>query len=253
MIAKYLREIWYLKFYIVIVVFSIVASYSVYYFCDPSTVADLGDEDHFFEQWTAISLFLASGVCLYLFVKTRNVFYILLSLLFFFGSGEEISWGQRIIGFKTPESIEKINVQKEFSIHNIEIFNTSDSHGNTKKGLARLFEINFLFRLFMMVYGIVLPFLVYHLKFIRSLTEKLKLPVPPIGIGMLFFVNWLVFWFLFTHILSPQYGLKYLSADPEIFECIGAFILLVISVYFYIDRRKIVVGQDIKNYMFDTN
>lgn len=250
MMRKYLSEIWYLRLYLLVIAAVIGLSYSVYYFFEPETVATLGDEDQFFEWATAVSLFLATGFCVYLFVKTRNVFYILLSFLYFFGAGEEISWGQRIIGFKTPEVMEEINVQKELSFHNIGIFNTSNSQNQHKKGLARLLEVNFLFRLFMMGYGIALPFLVYHFKPVRKLSEWAKLPVPPISIGIFFLFNYLVFWLLHAHVLSSRHGLKYLSADCEIFECLGAFILLVISVYFFIDRGKIVPGKDIKNYLF---
>jgi hypothetical protein len=32
---------------------------------------------------------------------------------------EEISWGQRIFGFATPEAVKNINSQKELNIHNI--------------------------------------------------------------------------------------------------------------------------------------
>lgn len=37
----------------------------------------------------------------------------------FFITGEEISWGQRIFGFETPEGLEDINNQGESNIHNI--------------------------------------------------------------------------------------------------------------------------------------
>ncbi len=36
-------------------------------------------------------------------------------------AGEEISWGQRIFGFSTPDSLIEINRQSEFNIHNIGI------------------------------------------------------------------------------------------------------------------------------------
>jgi hypothetical protein len=251
MVAKYIREIGYLRLYIAIILITIGASYSVYYFCKPETVANLGDEDHFFEWWTATSLFIASAFCLNLFIRTRNIFFILLFLLFIFGGGEEISWGQRIFGFKTPEIINEVNVQKEFSFHNIEIFNTADFKGYTKHGIARLLEVNFLFRLFMITYGIVIPFLVYHFKLIRQITERFKLPVPPIGIGIFFIINWLVFRLIHNQIISAPYGLKYIGANPEIFECVSAYILMIITIYFYVDRRKIVYGRDIKNYLFE--
>ncbi|MBL7971861.1 MAG: hypothetical protein JNL03_10105 [Prolixibacteraceae bacterium] len=246
MMKKYLQEIWFLKYYIVVVVLAIGFSYSVYYFLDPETVAYIGDEDHFFEWATAISLFLSFSILLTLFLKTKNIFYLFLSVLFFWGAGEEVSWGQRIIGFKTPELMQEINVQNELSLHNIEIFNTHDFQQNTKKGFARLLEINFLFRIFMMCFGILLPFLAYHSLTVRKLTEWAKLPIPPISIGIFFLINWITFRILFVYVLSPQHGIQYLDTDSEIFECLGAFIFFVISAYFYLNRERIIPGKDIK-------
>jgi len=149
--------------------------------------------------------------------------------------------------------MDEVNVQHEFSIHNIEVFNSVDFEGHGKHWLSRLLEVNFLFRLFMMVYGIVVPFVVYHIKLVRRFTEKIKLPVPPIGIGVFFFVNWFVFWVLHVYVLSSQFGIQYLDSATEIFECVGAFILMVVCIYFCVDKKKIVFGQDIKNYLFDKN
>jgi len=42
-----------------------------------------------------------------------------ISILFFLASGEEISWGQRIFNFSTPEYLSSINDQNELNIHNI--------------------------------------------------------------------------------------------------------------------------------------
>lgn len=36
-----------------------------------------------------------------------------------FAAGEEISWGQRVLGFETPENLLEINVQGETTLHNI--------------------------------------------------------------------------------------------------------------------------------------
>ncbi len=41
------------------------------------------------------------------------------ALLFAFVAGEEISWGQRLFGFETPDALRAINTQNEFNIHNI--------------------------------------------------------------------------------------------------------------------------------------
>ncbi len=42
------------------------------------------------------------------------------AVLMFLVGGEEISWGQRIFGIATPESLSAVNVQNEFNIHNID-------------------------------------------------------------------------------------------------------------------------------------
>lgn len=47
------------------------------------------------------------------------LFYLLLAFIFFFVAMEEISWGQRIIGWETPDYLSDMNEQKETSIHNI--------------------------------------------------------------------------------------------------------------------------------------
>lgn len=60
-------------------------------------------EDHFFENLGAFSLFLASGLCLFAFIRgvraggalLRAGIYLILSVSFFIGAGQEIGWGQR--------------------------------------------------------------------------------------------------------------------------------------------------------------
>lgn len=34
-------------------------------------------------------------------------------------AGEEISWGQRILGFETPDALREVNRQDEFTLHNV--------------------------------------------------------------------------------------------------------------------------------------
>ena len=46
--------------------------------------------------------------------------YILGGILMLFFAGEEISWGQQILGFATPNALADINYQNEFNIHNID-------------------------------------------------------------------------------------------------------------------------------------
>jgi hypothetical protein len=99
-----------------------VISYSFYLIFSQETVSALGEEDGFFEYSTALFFFLTSIICLKLFLNNKNYWFLILLLLFFLGFGEEISWGQRIFGFETPDFVKENNVQKEFSIHNLELF-----------------------------------------------------------------------------------------------------------------------------------
>jgi hypothetical protein len=51
--------------------------------------------------------------------RGAGLFYLLIALGAFFVVGEEISWGQRIFGWGTPETLDAINHQGETNVHNI--------------------------------------------------------------------------------------------------------------------------------------
>ncbi len=82
-------------------------------------------EDYWVENTTA-GLFLLTGLLLFATAwAEKGVFhrclYILGGLVMVFVAGEEISWGQRLIGFATPDALMDINAQEEFNLHNIDI------------------------------------------------------------------------------------------------------------------------------------
>jgi hypothetical protein len=243
---QYIKEIKYLRLSIIAIILVIILSYSVYIFFDIETVSNLGKEDHFFEWLTAIFFLLASAIFFFTFLRTKNLFFLVLAIVMFIGAGEEVSWGQRIFGFKTPEGLKEVNVQREFTFHNIAIFQGVDSHNNPRYGLIRLLEINFLFRLCTMLCGIILPFCAYHFKFLSRITMKIRLPIPPISIGIFFFLNWITYRVLHNSILPADSPKQYVDAAGEIFECISAFILLLISLYFYYKHKVVTIGKDIK-------
>jgi hypothetical protein len=243
---QYIKEIKYLRLYLMIVALLIILFYSVFIFFDVETVMDLGDEDHFFEWLTCIFFLAASAVIFSTYFKRKNLFFLILGIVFLIGAGEEISWGQRIFGIETPETMEKINFQKEITIHNIYLFHGITPEGKERYGLIRLLQINFLFKLCVMLFGIVLPFCVYHFKFISRINMKIQLPVPPISIGQFFFISWVIYWTLHSFILPKDSPLHYVSTAGEILECLQSFILLMISLYFYNNHKIVPIGKDIK-------
>ncbi|MDD3604553.1 MAG: hypothetical protein PHD86_05145 [Kiritimatiellae bacterium] len=90
-------------------------------------------------------------------------FFALLGLFMFVCAGEEISWGQRIFGFGTPEAMVEVNEQNEFNLHNL-----SFEHLHPKDIVSW----------FMKIYGIILP-LVFLRRYIRGENEIFKfIPAP---------------------------------------------------------------------------
>ena len=222
-----------------------ILGYLLLFILDEELVCNLGEEDAIIEWSSAIFLLVASVVLLATFIKTRNLFFILLSFIFFFGFGEEISWGQRLFNYETPAKIKELNVQKEFNLHNMEIFNYQHHNGEAKKGVSKIFVITYLFLAYNVIYGVVFPFLIFSFKFLRSINKIIRIPVPPISIGMCFVINLLIFEILLHIILIGREELFYNSIS-EFFELITAFILLNISIYFYKKREIAKKGIDIK-------
>jgi hypothetical protein len=242
-INQYLKEIKYLKYYLISIAVVTIISYSVFFICDRNSIIALGREDSIYE-WLGALLFVAGSVFgIIIFIYSGNFLFILFSVSMFFGAGEEISWGQRIIGFETPQEIEKINVQKEFTLHNLNQFSHFDTEGNGKRGLRRLFGINFLFRVFTIFLGIVVPFFVYHSKAVLKISTRIKLPVTPIVIGIFFFINWMIFRVLHSYILPEDQE----RTASEIFEHVAAYILFMVSLYSFIERIRVKIGTDIKH------
>lgn len=162
----------------------------------------LTTEDGLYENAGAI-LFLLTSIAFMILATRPGIYKIneksdkhpdrryfwLFALLFFFAFGEEISWGQRIFNFETPQAIKEMNIQGEFNLHNLKFFHGKTPEGEEKTGIMALLTMHRLFYLAFFSYLFLLP-LLYSLnaKF-RTLVDKLKLPIPFIIIGVLFILN----------------------------------------------------------------
>ena len=98
---------------------------AIIYRHDAYTEAGLYKEDSILEHMTALLLIASSFLFLILSFKAgrkeraRTTVLILLFFSAFFIGMEEISWGQRILGLKTPEGLSRINQKQELNFHNI--------------------------------------------------------------------------------------------------------------------------------------
>jgi hypothetical protein len=84
----------------------------------PDAYDPLMEEDRAVE-WATVALFLAAAVVrLRDAVRMRRVFDALVGLFCLFVAGEEISWGQRLIGYTPPDVFLEHNTQQEANVHN---------------------------------------------------------------------------------------------------------------------------------------
>lgn len=99
--------------------------------------------------------------------------YLLVAVGAFVATGEEISWGQRILGFTTPEPLEPVNQQGESNLHNI-------------VGVQRLFNLG---EMLAGLYGLAIP-IVWQARSVRTRLGRWldSLLVPPLCLTALFFL-----------------------------------------------------------------
>ena len=221
------------KIFSILPLFTIILFNSIYFFLDGKTIMQLGQEDGFFEYFTTVCLLVASIIMGFSYRK-GYFFLIFLTILLFFGAGEEISWGQRLVGVETPEELKKVNVQGELNIHNLDIFNRENFDQSVKTGFQKLLTINTLYRLFIFAFGFGLPFLVSISGGIKGLAERFKIPVPPFWVGIHFLLAWLAFKAIAA--TFPLYDPND-NAPEEIFEALTAFVWVMIALVF-LKRKK---------------
>src|SRR3989344_1531962 len=82
-------------------------------------------EDSWVEYGTFVCYMMAGLLILGVMTKDRSARrpgYMLLCLGLFFVAMEEISWGQRLFGMRTPYMIAQYNAQSKLSLHNASFF-----------------------------------------------------------------------------------------------------------------------------------
>lgn len=113
-----------LVFVFTLIIAGLVSSYVSINFFEKHYI----NEDGAIEWLTVVGFVLGSWVCFYRAVTLRSkrqIQFIALTLLlgfaFLFVAGEEISWGQRIFQFQSPDWFLTHNEQGETNIHNLKL------------------------------------------------------------------------------------------------------------------------------------
>jgi len=186
--------------------YAIVLSSYLLFLLPSDIILVLTVEDGLIENFGAISFLLASSVFFAAYAYSsglenhlgslrtqRNTFYLLLGILFLICFGEEVSWGQRVFHWMTPEWLKGINLQGETNLHNISLFHGMKADGTQKTGLAMLLNLNRLFSLFWLGFCVVVPVAYMFSRRMNGWCEWIGLPIVPLWIGGLFLAHALVF------------------------------------------------------------
>ncbi len=131
-------------------------------------------EDGFAEYGTAFLLFCSSVLLISRFIKLqkykKNLWklgILAIALVFIFGAGEEISWGQRIFNIESSEFFKENNAQAETNLHNLVV--------DGKKVNKIIFSQ--LLTAILVIYLIITPFLYRKFEGIKKLANLFAVPI----------------------------------------------------------------------------
>ncbi len=183
---------------------AILLLYVILWKTSPESIPHLAQEDSWIE-WLSVAAFGSASIAFALVGMKRGRrdgwFAWGLALFCFLVAGEEISWGQRLVGFVPPEVFLQKNYQEEANFHNI--FNQQ---------MGPKWMVVFV----LAGWGLLLP--VMRLAGAERLLERLRVIEPPIVLAP---------WFIFSLVLLQEYPLE---MTAEYVELIGGLLFLVTAI-----------------------
>jgi len=155
--------------------------FAIIYKTNPRFYKYLTLEDNLLEWLTFVLLFLTGVLSLIIALKIRKNqgpyfwFFLIFSILCILFSLEEISWGQRILGIKSPEFFLEHSSQREINIHNV-----LQKWGKALSifWITYDLETKHIAGLTLFVYGTCLPIIALNRR-ISSFFRRIQLVVPP--------------------------------------------------------------------------
>ena len=194
-------------------------------------------EDGVYEYLGALLCLAASALFLAAYVRfparrkkgasgaRRNIFFLLLTLALFCLFGEEISWGQRLLGLQTPEFIGEFNVQRELTVHNLEWF---------QRPACNLLGVNLtrLANLYLALSIVVLAFPTFG-----RLVASVCIPVASIRVALMVIANRLLHAFAMGLFGAPK-GSADIYRMGEIFETNVEALFFIFALELYLSLRQ---------------
>lgn len=173
-------------------------------------------EDGLVEWLTVLGLLLGSFASLrhtFTLRKERRFIFLLatflLGIFLFFAAGEEISWGQRILGIESSDYFKQHNTQGETNFHNLVLGGVRINRWIFSFGLITILSI----------YVIIMPVLYTRKQWMKRFVDYWGIPLPKfyqlVGCILLFILTTLI----------PH------EKRAELLECGIAFFLFLIIAY----------------------
>ena len=217
-------------FILISFIFGISATLYVW-FGERNVIDMLTREDGIVEYLSVLFYMAALVACFIALFKNEHKFLTLVwAILCFLFIGEEMSWFQRLFDYSVPW-VEDLNKQKEFNLHNLNIFQ-SGKLTDASIELSDFLEAQNLFRLGFFGYFIVLPFLL-NIPILRGFLLKLGYKKPDIGfILVLIFVLALSFT---ATILCPSFVKRAMAETREMLY--AYFIMAYVIIYIWPDDK----------------
>ena len=220
--------------------------FSPLFVADPWTFHALTREDSLVENLTVVWFVLAGLLLLVTALVERSFFrrcvYILGGVAMVFAAGEEISWGQRIFGFATPDFLMHLNYQKEFNVHNIS-YRTFDFERLYRNGtliLCMVTSAAFFCRKDRL-FGIPLPSILLMLGFLMMLSFQS-------GAGFNEFLGFMVFKEKMLLLLFLLFTL--FSGQVKLVIAAAATLALVSALYYMNYQAKLGSLREVCEYLF---
>lgn len=162
------------KVILILVAAMLVAGYILFY-TNRAAFDKYVEEDGIVEWLTVLGLMCGCIVCVARYIQLRKFksgwflfVTIALAIMLFFVSGEEISWGQRILGIKSSEFFKEKNSQGETNLHNLVV--------DGVKLNKIIFSIGLI--VIMGLYLVVVPVLYRYSKKLSLFINRSAVPVP---------------------------------------------------------------------------
>lgn len=161
----------------------------------PDVYANAMQEDRAVEWATAVAFALAGGFGIVRAVTQRRVFDGLVALFLLFVAGEEMSWGQRLLGITPPAYFLEHNAQQEMNVHNF-----ANALGGPK----------WPFTIVLIGYAVVLPLAVYagaRWPIVSRALNRIGATAPPRGA---------IPWFVVAIVLFVWYPFRFTGEWTEL-------------------------------------